>query len=63
MSKSTLQEFLVKLIHETDKAWLITDGGKNIWFSKSWGELEPTDKPGYYILTTEENKAIEKGLL
>ena len=62
-----LNEYDVELVHETEKAWLLTQGltdaeGKQIkfWVPKSVGELEKDGK--FYTLTVPINWAIDKGL-
>lgn len=63
MSKSTLVQISVELVHETEKAWLLNDGTQKVWFPKSWGELEKAEDGTTYVLETEESKAIEKELI
>jgi hypothetical protein len=51
------------LIHETDKAWLITpDGDKEIWVPKSQGELYRRED-GTYDYFGEEWLLKKKGLI
>jgi len=64
--KSNLIDIEVRLIHSTEKAWLIeSDTTPNpVWLPKSQGELERIPgRSGYYTLTIEENRATEKELI
>lgn len=64
MSKSDLIDVSVKLHHETEKAWLVSDDGDKdnaVWVPKSQAEIEP--KNGVFILTLPEWLATDKGLL
>ena len=67
MSKE-LTDITVELVHETEKAWLVSQGLKdedgkqiNIWIPKSVGELEP--EGNLYILTLPVRYAEDKGLV
>lgn len=64
MGKSDLIDVAVKLHHESEKAWLVSDDGdraKAIWIPKSQAELEP--KGAVHILTLPEWLATDKGLV
>lgn len=67
MSRSSLEDVTVDLVHETDKAWLVTDGtmrdGKRVevWIPKSQAELERNGKA--WTLTAPEWLLTDKGLL
>jgi hypothetical protein len=63
-----LTDLTVELVHETEKAWLVSQGLKdkdgkqiNIWIPKSVGELEP--EGNLYILTLPVRYAEDKGLV
>jgi len=63
-----LTDITVELVHETEKAWLVSQGLKdedgkqiNIWIPKSVGELEP--EGNLYILTLPVRYAEDKGLV
>lgn len=65
--RSDLYDVSVDLCHETDKAWLVTDGTivdgelNRVWVPKSQGQL---DKGGnLYTLTAPEWLLKDKGLL
>ena len=68
-SRSDLEDISVELVHETDKAWLVTDGtldpktGKrvDVWVPKSQAEMDRSD--GCYTLTAPEWLLKDKGLL
>lgn len=62
MTKSDLIDIACKVLHETDKAWLINDGTRKAWIPKSWAELEP-QPDGTAILTISEAKALDKELI
>jgi hypothetical protein len=51
-----------KVKHETDRAWLIDDGAKQVWVPKSQGEMYPR-ADGTHDLFLEEWLAKEKGLI
>jgi N-acetylglucosamine-6-phosphate deacetylase len=55
--KSNLIDIAVELKHETDKAYLVTDGSKDAWLPKS--QCEYADG----IVTMEEWLAKDKGLI
>jgi hypothetical protein len=38
MPETELTEITVELLHETERAWLVNDGAKEIWIPKSMGE-------------------------
>lgn len=64
MGKSDLIDVAVKLHHESEKAWLVSDDGdraKAIWIPKSQAELE--SKGAAHILTLPEWLATDKGLV
>jgi len=61
MTRSTLIDCTVILVHETEKAWLLNDGSKKCWIAKSQAELEPTGPT--WTLTLPEWLAKEKGLI
>jgi hypothetical protein len=51
-----------KLIHETEKAWLVTDGKTQDWIPKSCGEIYPcADKT--WDLFAEEWLLKKKGFI
>lgn len=51
-----------KLIRETEKAWLISDGKTKTWFPKSQGEIYPC-ADGTWDLFGEEWILKAKGLI
>ena len=56
--KSNLIDLPARLIHETEKAWLLsTDGDNKVWIPKSAAEFEDG------VLTMPEPLALEKGLI
>lgn len=61
MKQKELLDFNVLLVHETEKAWLINEGTKEIWIPKSIGELVREDK--IWILTIPDFVAKDKGLI
>ncbi len=57
-------DITVELKHSTDKAWLVSDGGKEpVWVAKSQGELERDPGKRTYTLTIPEYIALQKGLI
>ena len=57
--KSDLVDLDVRLIHETDKAWLVSDGQNEVWIPKSMCEFDQASG----TLTLREPLALEKGLI
>jgi len=56
--KSNLIEIEARLVHETEKAWLLDTGEKKpVWVPKSGAEFDGT------TLTIPEPLALEKGLI
>ncbi len=62
MPKRELFDVTVKLIHETEKAFLVDDGKTKAWFPKSLVEMEK-NPDGTYTLTAPENFLAEKGFI
>lgn len=62
MPKSELIDLTVEKLHETSKAWLVTDGDKKEWFAKSLCELVETG-PNKWELTAPLWLAKEKGFI
>lgn len=60
--KSDLVDVTVKLLHETDRAYLVTDDTENLWVPKSQCEIE-ADTNGTWTLTLPEWLAQEKGFV
>jgi hypothetical protein len=56
-----LCDIAAELRHETDRAYLIFDGSKQVWLPKSM--VEHSDHDGADIFTMPEWLAKEKGLL
>lgn len=55
--RSNLYDFPAKLVHETEKAWLLDVGlDKSVWIPKEAGEFDGE------TLTIPEGLAIEKGM-
>jgi hypothetical protein len=64
--KSDLIDITVSVIHETEKAVLISETGekdKSVWLPKSLIEIEGTSKAGIIIVTIPEQLAIDKKLI
>lgn len=57
-----LVDIICKLKHETDAAWLIDDGDRDVWLPKSQCELE-LSKNMVCTITLPEWLAIEKELI
>lgn len=58
--KSDLIDITVQIHHETERAWLVSDGGEKVWIPKSQAEIAPEGK--VWVLTMPEWLAVEKGL-
>lgn len=60
-----LADIDVQLLHETDRAYLVTDTTpeNGVWVPKSQCELEESGVRGIYTLTLPEWLAVEKDLL
>jgi hypothetical protein len=60
-----LIDIMVQKLHETDKAYLVTDSipEQGVWIAKSQCELEESERKGLHILTLPEWLAQEKGLI
>jgi hypothetical protein len=58
-----LVSITVTLVHETEKAYLVNDGVKEVWLPKASCELELDKSKKFYILTLSEALAIEKELI
>ena len=56
-----LCDIAVQVKHETDKAFLVTDGAKDVWLPKSQVELYPEGDTA--IVTMPEWLAKDKGLI
>jgi hypothetical protein len=58
-------DFDVQLLHETDRAYLVTETipEMGFWIPKSQCQLEETSVGGIYTLSLPEWLAVEKGLL
>jgi RNase P/RNase MRP subunit p29 len=58
MAKSNLIDIEARIVHETEKAWLLDTGEKKpTWVPKSSAEFDGT------TLTIPEPLALEKGLI
>jgi mannose-6-phosphate isomerase-like protein (cupin superfamily) len=57
--RSDLVDIGVELKHETDRAWLVFDGAKEVWVPKSQAELSEDQK----TLTMPEWLAMDKGFI
>ena len=55
--RSTLIDISVRLVHQTEAAWLVDDGARQVWVPKSWGELAGG------VLSIPESRAIQKRLI
>lgn len=63
--KSDLIDITVQLLHQTNKAVLVTDSApdKGVWLPKSKIEIEPADVGGLHVVTMPEWLALDKGLI
>jgi hypothetical protein len=57
--RDRLIDLEAKLIHETDKAWLLGINGEEVWLPKSLVEYDVQDK----VVTLPERVAMDKGLI
>jgi hypothetical protein len=57
-ARSDLVEISAELRHETDRAWLIFDGSREVWIPKSQAQRD-----GPATFTMSERLATEKGLI
>lgn len=61
---SDLVDVTVVVEHETDKAWLVNDGGKTkVWVPKSKGEIERNRDGRTWTLTMPQWLAEDKGFV
>lgn len=58
VQRSNLTDIAAKVVRETEKAWLIDDGAKQVWIPKSQAEKNPDN-----TFTLPEWMALEKGLI
>jgi hypothetical protein len=59
-----LVDVIVQLHHETEKAWLVSDGTSTpTWIAKSMAELETNPGGKTHTLTGPEWVLLEKGLI
>lgn len=56
-------DITVEIKHETEKAWLVSDGSSEVWIAKSQGEMERSANKKIYTLTIPEWLASDKGLI
>lgn len=65
MSRSNLIDITVSLLHQTERAVLVTTGMNEdaVWIPKSRCEIAPAAIGGLWELTLPEPLAIEKGLV
>lgn len=63
--KSDLIDITVHLLHETERAVLVTDSTPEhgVWLPRSQIEIEPADTGGLHVVTLPEWLAIERGLV
>ncbi len=61
MPTHELIDVTVALKHETPKAWLVSDGAKDVWVPKSQGKLHDDGKT--HTLTIPLWMAKDKGLV
>jgi len=52
----------VRLVHQTEKAWLLCADGKEFWFPKSWGDLDIDETTGWTALSVDIYRLREKGV-
>lgn len=60
--RSDLVDIACELIHQTEKALLVHDGGKQVWVPKACAEFV-AERGRFGTLTLPENVAHEKGLI
>lgn len=60
--RSDLVDVTVTFVRESERAWCVNDGTKDVWIPKSKGELERQAR-GVCELTIPEWLAKEKGLI
>jgi len=58
-----LCDIAVQVKHETDKAYLVSDGVKDVWLPKSQVELDDSQGDEAAIVTMPEWLAKDKGLI
>lgn len=58
-----LVDLELELVHETEKAVLLSDGDNEQWVPKSLCEIEEKQGSNVVIATMKENLAIEKGFV
>lgn len=57
-------EIAADLVHETERAWLVSDGTKEVWLPKSQCEFTPSRaNPDHGVFDVPVWLAKEKGLL
>lgn len=63
--RSDVIDITVQLLHETDRAVLVTDSvpEKGVWLAKSMIEIEPSATGGLFTVTLPEWLALGKGLI
>lgn len=63
--KSDIIDIDVQVLHETEKAVLVTDSvpENGVWLPRSKIEIEPTGFGGIYTVTLPEWLALDKGLI
>lgn len=63
--KSDLVDITVQLLHETDRAVLVTDSTpeNGVWLPLSQIEIEPADTGGLHVVTLPEWLAMDRGLV
>jgi hypothetical protein len=63
--KSGIIDITVQLLHETDRAVLVTDitPENGVWLPLSQIEIEPADVGGMHVVTLPEWLAMERGLV
>jgi hypothetical protein len=64
VTRSDLIDITVRIIHETEKAWLVDHGETTqCWIPKSRGEIEKNSDGKTYTLTIDQRLAEEKGMV
>lgn len=58
VQRSSLVDIAAEIKRETDKAWLVSDGEREVWLPKSQAEFD-----GTATFTMPEWLALEKGLI
>lgn len=61
--RARLYDFEARILRETEKAVLVTDGDKEAWLPKRAAEISEPDMDGVVEITIPQDLAEEKGLV